>query len=76
MISIRLSEEEYLTLKQLCTTTGARSVSDLTRSAMRVMLSGVNRDDVLGIALDELRSQLKTLDRKMDQLAVGMKASV
>jgi hypothetical protein len=72
MISIRLSDEEYLGLKQLCAVTGARSVSDLTRDAMRVVLNGVNRDDVLGLRLDEFRSQLKNLDRKLDQLAAGM----
>jgi hypothetical protein len=49
MISIRLSEDEYLGLKQLCVVTGARSVSDLTRDAMRVVLNGVNRDDVLAL---------------------------
>jgi hypothetical protein len=72
MISIRLSEDEYLGLKQLCAVTGARSVSDLTRDAMRVVLNGVNRDDVLGLRLDEFRSQLKNLDRKIDKLAQGI----
>lgn len=72
MISIRLSEDEYLGLKQLCVVTGARSVSDLTRDAMRVVLNGVNRDDVLGLRLDEFRTQLKNLDRKIDKLAAGI----
>ena len=72
MISIRLSEEEYVTLKHLCTTTGARSVSDLARDAMRVVLNGANRDDVLGLRLDEFRSQLKSLDRKIDKLTAGI----
>ena len=68
-ISIRLSEEEFLTLKQLCSVTGARSVSDLTRDAMRLILSGANRDDVITLRLDELRTQIKHLDRKIDELA-------
>lgn len=68
-ISIRLSEEEFLTLKQLCSVTGARSVSDLTRDAMRMILNGANRDDVITLRLDELRTQLKHLDRKIDELA-------
>ena len=71
-ISIRLSEEEFLTLKHLCSVTGARSVSDMTRDAMRVVLSGVNRDDVLGLRMDEFRAQLRDLDRKIDQLAAGI----
>lgn len=71
-ISIRLSEEEYQSLRGLCSVTGARSVSDLARDAMRVALKGSNRDDVLGIRLDEFRSQLKRLDRKIDRLAAGI----
>lgn len=71
MISIRLSEEEYLALKQLCKATGARSVSDLARDSMRVVLDGVNDSDVLGMRLDEFRKLLKRLDRKIDRLAAG-----
>lgn len=73
-ISIRLSEEEFLTLKQLCSVTGARSVSDLTRDAMRMILNGASRDDVITLRLDELRTQLKHLDRKIDELAVSPRA--
>ncbi len=68
-ISIRLSEEEYVGLKRLCLVTGARSVSDLTRDAMRVVLNGAGRDDVLGLRMDEFRNLLKNLDRKIDQLS-------
>lgn len=71
-ISIRLSEEEFVALKQLCLVSGARSVSDFTRDAMRAVLTGVNRDDVLGLRLDEFRSQLKNLDRKIERLAAGI----
>ncbi len=68
-ISIRLSEQEYLGLKRLCTITGARSVSDLTRDAMRVVLNGATQNDVLGHCIEESRELLKSLDRKVDQLA-------
>ena len=71
-ISIRLSEEEYVGLKRLCTVTGARSVSDLTRDAMRVVLNGANKDDVLGFRMDEFSALLKSLDRKIDELAAGI----
>ena len=71
-ISVRLSEEEYVGLKRLCVITGARSVSDLTRDAMRVVLNGASRDDVLGIRMDEFRNMLKNLDREIDELAAGM----
>lgn len=74
-ISIRLSEEEYVGLKRLCSVTGARSVSDLTRDAMRVVLDGANKDDVLGYRMDEFRTLLKSLDRKIDELAAGISLS-
>ena len=71
-ISLRLSEEEYVGLKRVCVVTGARSVSDLIRDAMRALLNGVNRDDVLGFRIDEFCAQLKNLDRKIDRLARGV----
>jgi hypothetical protein len=74
-ISIRLSEEEYVGLKRLCTVTGARSVSDLTRDAMRVVLNGADKDDVMGFRMDEFRALLKSLDRKIDELAAGLASS-
>jgi hypothetical protein len=68
-ISVRLSEEEVVALRQLCSVTGARSVSDLVRNAMHVLLNGANRDDLLGLRVDEIRTHLKNLDRKVGQLA-------
>ncbi len=69
MISVRLSEEEYSALRRLCSVTGARSVSDLTRDAMRVLLSGTSREGPLGVHVDEFRTQMRSLDRKIEQLA-------
>jgi Arc/MetJ-type ribon-helix-helix transcriptional regulator len=69
MISVRLSEEEYSALRRLCSATGARSVSDFTRDAMRVLLNGTSREDVLGVHVDEFRTHMKNLDRKIEQLA-------
>jgi len=69
MISVRLSEEEYSALIRLCLMTGARSVSDLTRDAMRVLLNGANREDMLGSHMDEFRVQMRSLDKKIEQLA-------
>ena len=68
MISVRLSEEEYSALRHLCSLTGARSVSDLTRDAMRSVLRGVDRDDSLGSNLDEFRAGMKNLEMKVEQL--------
>jgi Arc/MetJ-type ribon-helix-helix transcriptional regulator len=68
MISVRLSEEEYSALRSLCSLTGARSVSDLTRDAVRSVLKGVNREDPLGVNLEEFRAGMKNLEKKVEQL--------
>jgi len=68
MISVRLSEEEYAALRHLCMLTGARSVSDLTRDAMREVLKRANREDSLGDSLEEFRAGMKNLERKVEQL--------
>lgn len=72
MISVRLSEDEYTTLRRLCSATGARSVSDFTRDAMRVFLNGAGREEVLGIHADEFRTHMRNLDRKIEQLAADI----
>jgi len=65
MISVRLSEDEYMALQQLCAVTGARSVSDLTRDAMQGLMNSVSRQDALG----EFRAQISSLDRKIEELS-------
>ena len=67
MISVRLSEEEYLALRHLCSATGARSVSDLTRDAMRNVLRGANREEP-SANLEEFRAGMKNLETKVGQL--------
>ena len=69
MISVRLSDEEYLALKQLRFTTGARSVSDVARDAMQVLLHGAYRGEVPDHHMDEFRAHLRSLDTKIEQLA-------
>ncbi len=68
MISVRLSEDEYTALRNLCVLTGARSVSDFTRDAMRSVLKRTNRDELFGSNLAELRAGVKTLEKKVEQL--------
>ena len=69
MISVRLSEEEYSALRRLCLVAGARSVSDLTRDAMRGLLNGANRQDGLVGNVDEFRAEIRNLDKKIEGLA-------
>jgi hypothetical protein len=65
MISVRLSEEEYSALRRLSLVTGARSVSDLARDAMRKLLNGENS----GSHMDEFRAEIRDLDKKIEGLA-------
>jgi hypothetical protein len=67
-VSVRLSEEEYVALRRICSLTSARSVSDVTRQAMRAVVKDVNRDDQLGRHLDEFRAGMRILERKVEQL--------
>ena len=67
-ISVRLSEEEYLTLRRVCSLTGARSVSHLTREAMRSVLGDVNREAPFGGDLEEFRADMKNLEKKVERL--------
>lgn len=69
MISVRLSEDEYIALRRLCAVTGARSVSDLTRDAMQVLLRNAPSQNMLTSHLDEFRAQINKLDRKIEDLA-------
>jgi Arc/MetJ-type ribon-helix-helix transcriptional regulator len=69
MISVRLSEEEYSALRRLCSDTGARSVSDLTRDAMRALLNGPHQGDEGDSDMAEVRAQMKNLDIKVERLA-------
>jgi Arc/MetJ-type ribon-helix-helix transcriptional regulator len=72
IISIRLSEEEYTGLKRLCSDTGARSVSDLAREGMRTLLNETSRADTLGAWTDEFRLQMRSLDRKIEELTAKL----
>jgi hypothetical protein len=75
MISVRLSEEEYLALRRLCSITGARSVSDLTRDSMRVLLNGANREDRGSNHVEEFRAEIREMHKKIEQLATEIATS-
>lgn len=73
-VSVRLSEEEYVALRRICSLTSARSVSDVTREAMRAVVKDVNREDQVGRHLDEFRAGMKILERKVEQLEARIAA--
>ncbi len=69
MISVRLSEEEYSALRRLCFMTGARSVSDLARDAMRKLLNGGHRETAL-------ESQMETFRLQMEHLIAQLRSEI
>jgi hypothetical protein len=75
MISIRVSDEEYASLLRICATSGARSVSDLTREAIRAHKGGIVPEDALSLRLNEFRAQLENLHRKLDLLTEELMAT-
>lgn len=71
-VSVRLSEEEYVALRRVCSLTSARSVSDLTREAVRAVVKDVHREDELGRHFDEFRVGMKNLEKKLEKLEARM----
>jgi hypothetical protein len=70
MISVRLSEDEYSALQQLCEVTGARSVSDLTRDAVRALMQSSTPPRLSSTDVEEFRTQIATLNRRVEELSV------
>ncbi|MFZ0339759.1 MAG: hypothetical protein WAL45_17140 [Terracidiphilus sp.] len=72
MINVRLSEEEYLELERFCIASGARSISDLVRSAMHSMVAGGNQDHSLASSFNEYSAQVKDLEMRIKELAAQL----
>ena len=70
MISFRLSEDEYTSLRSLCENEGARSVSDLARDAVHRLIVKDSEIDV-GLALQALQGRLDTLDLQVQRLSMA-----
>jgi hypothetical protein len=68
MISIRLSEDEYSALMNLCASSGARSVSDLARSALRSLAGGGENGHNFQALTDGLLAEIQVLNRKLEEL--------
>jgi hypothetical protein len=68
MISIRLSEDEYAALMTLCASSGARSVSDLARNALRMLANGGEGTNKAQPGGADLLVQIQSLNRKIEEL--------
>ena len=70
IVSIRLSVEEYGELETLCNSTGIDSISELTRSALRLFVrhEKTNGADANGSPVQEIRDRLWHLNREVARL--------
>lgn len=69
MISIRLSEDEYEGLCRLSAVTGAHSLSDLARTAMRLFLTVSNQERQMLDPTGAVQAQMEILNRRIDELS-------
>src|SRR5262249_21351927 len=69
MISFRLSEDEYASLMSICEVEGARSISDLARSAVNRLVHKSSESPVEN-ALRALAGRVDTLDLELRRLTV------
>lgn len=72
MISVRLSEDEYHELRDMCASHEARSVSEMARKAMQTILgqaSGRSDDPaLLNLRVQELLSHVSLIDGRLNHL--------
>jgi hypothetical protein len=75
MVSFRLSREEYRLLQGACSKSGARSVSELARSAMqRIILDAdLIEHGSTDAELRQLQMQFSVLSAEVDRLSRLMK---
>jgi hypothetical protein len=68
MISFRLSEQEYESLLTLCSSRGARSLSDLARDTMQALLHDGQADGPANL-VQHFRKRMDDLDLEVKRLA-------
>jgi hypothetical protein len=68
MISIRLSEEEHDGLCRLSAVTGAHSLSDLARNAIRLFICLTAHERLLTDPTGAVQAQMEILNRRIDEL--------
>ena len=73
-ISVRLSEEEFSALLELCSESGARSVSDFTRAAVCNAVKGASREDVIHSDMKLVRGRMRILEKRIRQLTAEIAA--
>jgi len=68
-IGVRLSEQEYTALEKYCVENGARSISDLARSAICNLVNQVNQEHAPVDGMNGPSMRVKHLQEKLEMLA-------
>ncbi len=68
-IGVRLSEEEYEALEKFCAEGGARSISDLARSAIASFLNRARQEKSLTSTVNRHAAQVKDLEQRIERLS-------
>ena len=63
-----------MALRQLCVSTGARSVSEIARKAMLDVLERMNKEDLANQPDMSYIDQIKSLQQRVEQLAIELAA--
>lgn len=73
MVNFRLSEDEYVALKNICLKEGARSLSDFARAAVcRLMAASRPADEPLDIWVRNLDAKVGEIDQTVRQITEQM----
>lgn len=78
MVSIRLSDDEFRRLREMCEATGARSISDLAREAMHRLVDPSHNGHGSGpmeSRLEQLDQKVMHLQARLDKLAAMVEGS-
>lgn len=67
-LGVRLSEDEYSSLERFCVESGARSISDLARSAICSFMSHGNQENALAAAVNQNVAKVKELQERIEIL--------
>lgn len=74
MVSFRVSPEEYRTLCEACATQGARSVSELARVAVQLLITSGTVSATFDDQLRDLRARVHCLSTELARLSQQLQA--
>lgn len=68
-LGVRLSEEEYAALEKFSVENGARSLSDMARTAICTLVNRANPETALASSVNQNAAHVKELEEKVERLS-------